>query len=158
MIQNHIPYTQLKNTYIEVLNFTKEAVDWYDDFNASTRLEKDLSLYGDDNVDFLMVFSKRFEVDFNNMDYHKYLTSEAEISSGLWLVSLPFKIGKHILYLIFYPFSTNFSENIKQYQLPFQKEKLDITIGDLIFSVIHKEFTTRKQITDKDQFYSKQKS
>tara|TARA_R110001592_G_scaffold211053_1_gene462740 strand:+ start:793 stop:1098 length:306 start_codon:yes stop_codon:yes gene_type:complete len=43
---------------------------------SELRLEEDLSIYGDDAVDFIEKFSVRFEVDVEGLDFSKYFSKE----------------------------------------------------------------------------------
>ena len=44
--------------------------------NASTRLEEDLYIYGDDAEKFLCEYSDRFSVDISNFNFSRYFTKE----------------------------------------------------------------------------------
>ncbi|TAJ14737.1 DUF1493 family protein [Marinilabiliaceae bacterium JC017] len=46
------------------------------DKNRNLRLEEDLTIYGDDAVEFIEKFSVKFKVDIRDLDYGKYFTKE----------------------------------------------------------------------------------
>ena len=45
--------------------------------NASTRLEEDLYIYGDDAEKFLCEYSDRFSVDISNFNFSRYFTKRS---------------------------------------------------------------------------------
>jgi len=51
------------------------------------RLYHDLEIYGDDAVEMLDAFSKKFNVDFSEFDFHKYFTGEPSLATSLILLS-----------------------------------------------------------------------
>ncbi len=53
---------------------------WYTKPDKKTKLEEDLGLYGLDNESFLNDFSERFEVNFEKMEYEKFLTPEVDVA------------------------------------------------------------------------------
>lgn len=62
----------------DLINFILKY-SWIKDkerLNASTRLEEDLYIYGDDAEEFLCDYSDRFSVDISNFSFSKYFTKE----------------------------------------------------------------------------------
>lgn len=47
-------------------------------FTRDTALEKDLGISGDDAVDFLLDFSKKFNIDMSKFDIRKYFFPEGD--------------------------------------------------------------------------------
>ena len=147
-----ITYAELKPIYKRVIEFTQAEADWYDHPNKNTRIEEDLGLFGLDNEEFLAEFSKKFYVNFDDMDYGEFLTHETEgITDGwmlFWPILIPLGIMKQLLRWLVFPFSKSFSNTINNSRLPFVKKstKKDVTLGDLMVSIIKKEFTEKAAI------------
>jgi len=49
-----------------------------DDNSPNLRLEKDLNIYGDDAVEFLEKFSKKFNVNITNFNFDQYFNPEID--------------------------------------------------------------------------------
>ena len=147
-----ISYSELKSIYNQVIEFTREKAGWFKNPDKKTCIEGDLGLYGLDNEEFLIDFSERFDVNFEKMDYEKFLTPEHDLVSATGILLLPiiilFFLTKQLMRWITYPFSKILSDAINKYHLPMIKNqfKKDVTLGDLIISVIKKEFTEMANI------------
>lgn len=148
----HIEFAELKKVYSKVILFTKRNAKWYKNPNSKTRIEEDLGLYGMDNEQFLIDFAEEFEVDFEKLNYSEYLTSEREVANPKYLIYLPIVIPysavKILSRILIFPFNKNLSRRIKNHKLPFKslKQKKDITLGDLVSTIVKKEFAERKNI------------
>ncbi|MDL2283070.1 DUF1493 family protein [Odoribacter sp. OttesenSCG-928-G04] len=59
--------------FIEEIRYEPIGID------RGTRLEEDLGLYGDDAVEFLFAFSKKFDVDISTFKFTDYFFSEGGI-------------------------------------------------------------------------------
>jgi acyl carrier protein len=44
--------------------------------SVKLKLENDLGIYGDDAVDFITKFAKKYNVDISDLDFSKYFTKE----------------------------------------------------------------------------------
>lgn len=66
------------NIKLKQLIVNKLGVD-YEDVLPETMLEEDLGLYGDDAMEFLVVFSKEFNVDISNFMAADYFSPEGDI-------------------------------------------------------------------------------
>ncbi len=147
-----IEFAELKKIYSDVILFSKRNAKWYKNPNSKTRIEEDLGFYGMDNEQFLIDFAEEFNVDFKNLDYSEYLTSEWEVANPKYLIYLPIVIPynaiKILLRIVIFPFNKYLSNEIKKHKLPFKnlKPKKDITLGDLISTIVKKEFVERKNI------------
>lgn len=144
-----VQYSTLKSTYLEVLDFTKNYAPWGKSHSSSTRLVEDLELWGDENVFFLMKFHEKFGVDLSTLTYNEHFEEEGPI--GLFallflLVVFPFSLVQRVLALALKPISMQLSAKIKNFQLlPGENiERKDVTIGDLVVSVLEGEFQERK--------------
>ena len=148
----NIEFAELKRIYSKVILFTKRNAKWYKNPNSKTRIEEDLGLYGMDNEQFLIDFAEEFNVNFKNLDYSEYLTSEWEVANPKYLMYLPivipYNLIKILLRIIIFPFNKNLSHEIKKNKLPFKnlKSKKDITLGDLVSSIVKSEFAERRNI------------
>ncbi|WP_339694763.1 DUF1493 family protein [uncultured Roseivirga sp.] len=61
----------------QILELIPESLLPDDKGNLSElRLEEDLSIYGDDAVDFIEKFSAKFKVDIEGLDFSKYFSKE----------------------------------------------------------------------------------
>jgi len=147
-----VEYNKLRSTYVDVLAFTKDYAFWKKTFSASTTIEEDLELYGDDNIFFLLEFEKKFGVDLRNFKYDAHFEPEGYIDP-LSLILLPgllsFEVLKGILIIISMPFSSTIVDQIKALSLVSSKNsKLkDVTIGDLVVSVLKGKFCERNDTT-----------
>ena len=112
-----ISYSELKRIHGDVKSFIKERADWYKKPTRKTKIEEYLGLCGLDNEEFLVEFSKKFEVDFSKIEYEMFLTPESELANGFWIILLPillpYLIIKWSIILIVKPFSIELSEKIK---------------------------------------------
>ena len=144
----NISYTELKSIYNKVLSFTNTETPWFKNINSKTKIEKDLELYGIDNEAFFERFSNQFSVDFSQVDYRDYFEMETE--GGLeaifsFFVYLPFILLKTVIFLLFLPFSYKISDKIRRYSFYIKQypERKDVTIGDLVVSIIQGRFSER---------------
>lgn len=144
----NIKYAELKQIYNEVLSFANIEYPWFKDINSKTKIENDLGLYGLDNEAFFDLFSNQFSIDFSQVNYSDYFEPETE--GGLeaifmFFVYSPFYLSKTIIFLLFLPFSRETSDKIRRFSFygsHFPKQK-DVTIGDLVVSVIQGHFAER---------------
>lgn len=68
--------------------FLKEETGvFFDDVSPNCYIEKDLDIYGDEAEDFLIKFSKEFNVDITSFNFDEHFNSEVDKIS-LWLSSL----------------------------------------------------------------------
>ena len=147
-----ISYSDLRKIYSEVIAFVEKEADWFTNPNRKVKIEEDLGLYGLDNESFLWEFSKKFNVDFSEMDYRKYLTEEIEIVNMKWVILFPFLIIylliKWFLVIISFPISRSFSKRTENYDIPIIRNsiKKDVTIGDLIVSAIKNKFWEEEKV------------
>ena len=99
-----------------------------------------------------MEFSEKFGVDFMKMDYETFLIPEHEVANGKWLlltpIMIPYILLKLMLKLLIFPFSRSLSNTIANYDVsPFiHSYPKDVSMGDLMVSVIKKEFAEKEKI------------
>ena len=115
-----IKYGDLKRIYCEIVDFTEIEYCELEKQSSNTSINLDLGIDGDDAVEFLEKFSARFSVNFDSLEFSKYFLQEGRINSfGAYL-------NKYM--------ETN--ENFEE-----------LTIGDLVVSVINNRFCKRKDFT-----------
>jgi hypothetical protein len=88
METKQIEFAKLRHAYITVKSFVES--ESYEKVNSlKTKIEGDLSLSGDDNLELLEKFVKKFELDYKDFDYSKHFYSEGELfGSGAALLNL----------------------------------------------------------------------
>jgi acyl carrier protein len=63
----------------QIILFIKEKMGNYDRaLTSKTCLEKDLGIIGDDAVELLLEYGKKFDVDLSNLDMRRYFTPEGD--------------------------------------------------------------------------------
>ncbi|MFT5818879.1 MAG: hypothetical protein ACI8ZM_000100 [Crocinitomix sp.] len=144
-----ISYPELKAIYCQVLSFADKEAPWFKNSNANTQIENDLGLYGLDNEAFFEAFSNNFKVDFSQMEYDKYFDPEtgADLEAVFkFFIYLPLIILKSFIFMLFWPFFGEIASKIRDFSFITNQEntKKDVTIGDLIVSVIQGHFSERK--------------
>ncbi|NOQ74578.1 MAG: DUF1493 family protein [Crocinitomix sp.] len=144
-----ISYTELKSVYSQVLSFVHKEAPWDKNTNATTQIENDLELIGWDNESFFESFSNKFTVDFSQMEYAEYFDPEMgpDLESVFhFFVFLPLFVLKTFIFLLFWPFSSEIASKIRNFSFIANQEnpKKDVTIGDLVVSVIQKRFSERR--------------
>jgi hypothetical protein len=72
---------KIQEIYSKLFNFISERFLYKENITDFTRLEDDVSLYGDEAAEFLYEYSINFDVDISDFDYDKYFTSEKSIYS-----------------------------------------------------------------------------
>lgn len=147
-----VSFTELRNVHHEVVAFTKARVDWLDEFNAQTQIEKDMGLWGLDNEEFLQAFAERFKVDFTDMYYEDYFVSEAELVNPIRFFILPFQllfwVFKSLLGLFMFAFYKSLAKTIFKFSPPnlgYSQTK-DVSLGDLMISAVQKRFVERSTV------------
>ena len=151
-IVKEISFTELKQNYIEVQNFLEnESGESF--INNKTRIANDLNIWGDDNYYILNDFINKYNLDFSNFNYDEHFESEGEIFNGVNdlfdFLFFILNIIKFIVYLVFKPFSNEYSEKIRQFKFYIKVDKLerkDLNMGDLITSKIFKKFQLRENV------------
>lgn len=133
-------YKEIKQAYLEVQKLLEDASGVKVN-SLSTKMAEDLSLWGDDNHDFLEMFSEKYTIDFSNFNYSKHFETEGELFGSkqvlLTLLGLPISVLIFLIKIV----------NPKFNDTPFLKKKgtkkLDLTFGDLVVSKLKKEFCLR---------------
>lgn len=142
----------MKLSFEELRNSYNEIKDLLEDFsgdkvnNLDSRLAEDLSLWGDDNYDFLVMFIEKYQLNHDEFDYSKYFLSEGELfnseESLKFLIYLPFIIASRICKL-FLPNKKNIFEGFEN-DSPYEQK--DLTFGDLVAWKLKGEFCLRKEL------------
>jgi acyl carrier protein len=57
-----------------------------------TTLEGDLHITGDDAIEFIVAFGKRFNIDVSNFDFVRYFGGEGELWGLTWKLPTPNKL------------------------------------------------------------------
>lgn len=140
-----VSFSEVKNTYNELKDYFEV---WNNNIDLNTRIQEDLGCYGMDNEDILFQLHEKYRVDFSEMDYSKYFNDEIEIVNPLIFLLTPLLILKFFARLFIFPFSKQLSTRIKAWTIsPFKwRETLDLTVGDLIVTILRKKFTERKSV------------
>src|ERR1700749_5082413 len=73
-----IEFDKLRHAYVTVKSFI-ESESYEKVKSLNTKIEEDLGLSGDDNLDLLKKFVKKFELDYKDFDYSKHFLSEGEL-------------------------------------------------------------------------------
>jgi hypothetical protein len=108
-----------KNLLQQIISFTaQETLSDIDSISLKTRLLEDLGIDGEDGEEFLMRFSREFEVDLSNLTYEKHFGAEAG--------SNPITLG---FYFTFVFFKNLFNPNIGDGKAD---KLISITIEDLV--------------------------
>ena len=70
----------MENISEEIKQFINESRGKYTfDFTKDTKLEEDLSIWGDDAVEFIKDFGEIFNVDISEFDFRKHFKSEGDV-------------------------------------------------------------------------------
>lgn len=145
-----VNYSELRSVYSDVIDYVREKAPWQKDLSANTSIENDLGLYGLESAIFIDEFSKKFELDVSDLEYADHFTPEDELFNPAFaffsLLFLPATLLKAVFALLVWPFSAKIFSRIKTYRfIPVENNvRKDVTIGDLIISVIRGEFSERK--------------
>ena len=138
-----IKYSTLKATYIEIRNMLNQKAI-FEVTSLNSKIDKDLSLCGDDNWELLNDFISKHDLGFSKFDYFEHFYSEYELfnsSKGYeFLIYLPFNLLIFIINIIFYKGKLQYLSSDRE------PERLDLTFGDLIVSKLKGEFCLRKNI------------
>jgi len=140
-----VSFSELKGTRQKVIE-TICAFTGEENIDCQTKIENDLGYYGMDNEEISYLLHDKFKVDFSNFEYDKYLTSEGELANPVKLLFLPILLIRYCLTCLTNLYSKELSCKISELKLPFESRPLkkDVTIGDLVLSVVEGKFTERK--------------
>lgn len=73
-----IEFSKLRHAYVTVKNFI-ESEAWEKVKSLDTKIENDLGMAGDDNLELLEKFVAKFELEHQNFKYSKHFLSEGEL-------------------------------------------------------------------------------
>ncbi len=141
-----IEFEKLRYAYITIKHFLE--TETYEKINSlNDKIEKDLALSGDDNLELLEKFVKKFELDHKGFNYSKYFLSEGELfDPGAVIVNL-------LAVSVWLPLKTiellTLNKiNLDKPKLPIRPDRhvLDLTFKDLITWYLEKEFKTSAEI------------
>lgn len=75
-------FAALRKAYAEVKTFM-EAEAWDDEtVTLKTAIAEDLGMYGDDNLELLVKFAGKYNLDIESFDYSKHFLYEGELFNG----------------------------------------------------------------------------
>jgi len=150
MQTQQIEFEKLRHAYVTVKHFleteAREKVAY-----LNTKIEADLGLSGDDNLELLEKFVTKFELDYKNFDYSKHFYSEAEIMDSVQGAG----IANLLTLSVWLPLKTielltfnKLSLDKPQFPVapPERREVSDLTFKDLITWYIEKEFRQGNEI------------
>ena len=140
-----IEFEKLRHAYIVVKKFLeKESGENID--SMQTKIAEDLSLFGDDNYDMLVKFSKEFEIDFKDFEYDKHFLSESEIldptNAILKLLTLSVWLPLKTIELLT---SNKIKMDKPSINFP-ERQVSDMTFKDLITSYIEGKYTKSENL------------
>ncbi len=131
MEEKEIEFDKLRLAYMAVKGFL-EDYSFEKVNNLNTKVEEDLFLSGDDNLEMLESFVEKFKLEYGGFDYLKHFHSEYEITEpSLFfanLMSLPIWIPMKAIELVF----LNKLELPKPKFIGPDREVLDLTFRQLI--------------------------
>ncbi len=148
METRQIEFAKLRLAYITVKSFIDKEADGYNELKSlDTKIEADIGLSGDDNLELLEKFVKKFELDYKNFEYDKHFYSEGELfGSDAALINL-------LNLSVWLPLKTiellTFNKiKINKPQLPTtpNRQVLDLTFKDMLTWYIEKEFKPSDKI------------
>jgi len=139
MNTRQIEFDKLRHAYVTVKSFIES--ESYEKVKAlDTKIEEDLGISGDDNLELLEKFVKKFELDYKDFDYSKHFLSEVELyGSGAALLNL-------LTLSVWLPLKTIelLTFNKVKIEKPnfnaFNKPLSDLTFKDLLTWYIEKEY------------------
>jgi hypothetical protein len=147
-----ITYSELKQNYDEVLPFLQDYTLEYN-VNNKTKIVADLQLWGDDNLDLLYKFVKKYHLDFSNFKYGDHFESEGEIFNilnGLWYLILGIlNFLKFPMYFMILIFSKTVAKNLREFVFYTEEahlERKDLTLADLVTCKVFGAFELRENI------------
>lgn len=80
MARTIVNHAEEDMNYMEIIIYFVTKQRWEYDFplTRDTELRKDLKLWGDDAVEFIIAFSAEFDVDISSFDMNKYFPPEGD--------------------------------------------------------------------------------
>jgi hypothetical protein len=149
-----IKFVELKNAYLIVKKHIAKTCN--KDVNSTKlRIAQDLCLHGDDNYELLAEMAREYKIDFKGFDYDEHFVNEAHVYNPYAALSavilFPVLVVKVVVGLVLRPVAPALSKKISSYRLRsidnYKKPELtDLTVGDLIATLIERKFTLRKNI------------
>ena len=140
-----ISIPDLRRITTEVMEFLSVALNEpVDKINIKTSINRDLRIQGDDVDELFSIFIDKYHVNFDEFDFDKYFVNEGVIANSIAfnLHTLPIRIF-YYLYLVL---SGNEEKDGFKFVMP-KLNKVDMTVGDLVTSVIKGKFTPRNEIS-----------
>ena len=143
---HHTNFKALRLAYLEVKSFIEhESSDEITSLN--TRIENDLGMAGDDNLELLEKFVAKYKLSTEGFDYSKHFLSEGELfNSGTALINLlliPIFLLRWIIKLITF----GRIDLIDKQLLPNSgRQTLDITFGDMLVWYLTGTFNLRSNV------------
>jgi hypothetical protein len=148
METRQIEFAKLRHAYVTVKSFIDKEAEGYNKLKSlKTKIEADIGLSGDDNLELLEKFVKKFELDYKNFEYDKHFYSEGELfGSGAALVNLltlsVWLPLKSIELLTF----NKIKIDKPKFPVTRDREVSDLTFKDLLTWYIEKEFQPSDKI------------
>lgn len=142
----HSDFKTLRHAYTEVKAFLEKELGTKVSC-LKTKIDADLSCAGDDNLELLEKFIRKYNLDISGFDYSKHFLSEGELfgsgSAFLMLLSLPFTF----LFWTIKTFTFGRVDLSKTQILPDrERQTLDMTFGDLLTWYLTGKYSLREEI------------
>lgn len=138
MIVKSVEFSKLGAAIVVVKEFIYTETN-IKNVNLNTRLLADLGLYGDDNLELIENFVKRFELNYSDFNYSNHFHSESELFQGAGSV---FWLFKRLLTTIL----KLFPSKVHQHKKIEENKKLDLTLKDMVIWYLEGEFKSRGSI------------
>lgn len=140
-----VEFTRLRHAYITIKSFL-ENESRVNVNSLKTTLAKDLGLYGDDNLELLEKFVKKFELSHNGFPHEKHFYSEGEFfdpAAALFnLLILPVWLPLRTIELL----TLNMVKLPKPGFFEPERDVTDLTFKDLVIWYIKGEYPADREI------------
>ena len=139
-----IEFSKLRHAYVTVKSFI-ESEAWEKVKSLDTKIENDLGMAGDDNLELLEKFVAKFELEHQNFNYSKHFLSEGELFNStnvfLGLLNLSVWIPLKTIELLTF-------NKVKLEKPNFNSgpEKDDLTFREMITWYIEKDYVPTESV------------
>lgn len=139
-----IEFSKLRHAYVTVKTFL-ESESWEKVKSLDTKIENDLGMAGDDNLELLEKFVEKFQLDYQNFNYSKHFLSEGElfnhVNSLLTLLTLSVWIPLKTIELISLNKIKLEKPNFNNYP-----EREDLTFREMITWYLEKDYVSNESL------------
>jgi hypothetical protein len=140
METRYIEFEKLRHAYITVKSFINEK-GYVEVDSLNNKIRADLGLSGDDNLELLEEFVKKFELDYKNFKYDEHFYSEGELYGSdaalLNLLSLSVWLPLKTIELLTF---NKFKISKPQFPVTPNRPVSDLTFKDMLTWYIEKEY------------------